>query len=100
VAREKCDDAMEKRIMDTNQDRIEQELPNRTAYLLEHIPFSPEEKLWDKLKFNEFNTAEVGIQVKIELPTAPNSQVLLNDSLKWAKQPFPYQVEGYPSVNF
>jgi SNF2 family DNA or RNA helicase len=98
VAREKCDDAMEKRIMDTNQDIIEQELPNRTAYLLEHIPFSPEEKLWDKLKFNEFNTAEVGIQVKIELPTAPNSQVLLNDSLKWAKQPFPYQVEGIQAL--
>jgi len=93
VVKKKYDGDGEKLIIDTNQGRIEQELPNQTVSLLEQIPFSPEEKLWDQLKLSESNAAEVYIQVDTELPTSPNSQTLLNDSLEWAKQPFPYQVD-------
>jgi len=98
VVRETYDEDVEKPIIDTNQGRIEQELPNPVAALLEQIPFSPEDKLGDKLKLSENNTSEVVTHVDIKLPTSTNSQTLLSDSLKWVKQPFPYQVEGIQAL--
>ena len=71
VVREKYDEDVEKPIIDTNQGRIEQELPNQAASLLEQIPFSPEEKLWDQLKLSEFNTSEVDTQVDMNFQLLP-----------------------------
>jgi len=64
VVREKCDEDAEKPIIDTNQGRIEQELPNQAISLLEQIPFSPEEKIWGKLKLVDTFTE---VEVKMEI---------------------------------